>query len=401
MQRCKGTELGLLRRPDEIGTPGNDVRGQRGFTLVEMLVAVGITIGMILATGVVFRSATEAAGKSMGMNDILHQLRAVTGQLERDFSGLRPDMPVAIVFEEALVLDTFGNPVDLNGDGIDDVERRDRVVFFANGDFQYQPSNGLNTVACNLARIFYGQASDNLGWPEGDDGAPTPPRSVLTRRIKVLTVLFSQVFPPDGFYWAGGGATPEIFDSDYMESATVAFWKNEIFENFVEYYFLQDPTGHSSPTNNTASMIRRPFLNKITFPPYVQQLYLLPDVTDFKVEVWFEGAQEWFPSERLLDDLNIGLQLLTPPSTVITYPLIPFGFYWNVNEAFLGQRMIDGVDWRSDLEVKAAVETDPEISEFNPWPEALRFTFRLYDRGRRFYPEGQTFSYVIKLSPRR
>ena len=34
------------------------------------------------------------------------------------------------------------------------------------------------------------------------------------------------------------------------------------------------------------------------------------------------------------------------------------------------------------------------------WPRAVRFTFTLHDRNRQYYPEGKTFSFVVKI-PRR
>ena len=75
-------------------------RRGRGVTLVEMLVAVAITVGMMIITGVVFKSSTDASGKAMASNDVMNQLRALTDQLERDLSGLRSDMPFAIVFQQ-------------------------------------------------------------------------------------------------------------------------------------------------------------------------------------------------------------------------------------------------------------------------------------------------------------
>jgi len=54
---------------------------------------------------------------------------------------------------------------------------------------------------------------------------------------------------------------------------------------------------------------------------------------------------------------------------------------------------VDNLDWISEHDLKT-------FGISHPWPEALKFTFTLYDKGRRYFPEGVTFEYIVKLPPR-
>lgn len=353
----------------------------RGVTLVELLVAVAITAGMLLATSMIFKSATDASGKALATTEIMSQLRTLTRQLEQDFKQLQSDMPMALIFE----MDSGGF-------------RQDRITFFANGDFQTTDGSFVG----NTARVFYGQSQESinplgLGKPGDVDEYPlTSDRRILTRRQKIITPLdvSSLLFgnSPPSMY-------PELLDYISAEQASLSGWKQEPFVSFVNSYFVDD----STLPNYRFSIVRRPdtdlIKRSIRTDPVVQadalqRLYMTSDLTDFKVEIWFNNgpyANLWFPNEVQWDefddeDSENGL-------------FIPFAFYWNVNRApnFNGAIPIAGFagsQWWSDVALQDIKGT------MNPWPKALRFTFTLYDKNRRHFPEGQTFSYVVKLPER-
>ena len=367
----KGAEESVIRHSQQY---------RRGLTLVEVMVAVAITVIMMAATALIFKAATEASGKAMAKNTIMQQVRAVTRQLETDFRGLRPDMPMAIIFQNDPQTKS-----DLQGRKF--VVRADRIVFFANGDFQ---TPGFNTTG-NIARIFYGQSADDR--PATQDIAG-PRRRILARRFKILTALTTEgLFPPNGSSWVG--SSHNIFDSIPIERATLAFWKNENFINFGAYYFRTNLTD----VNATASMVRRPHLAGVynLGPDRMQRLYFLPDVADLKVEVWFEGFNGWFPNPTLVSQVNNLTGFNANPIN------LPFALYWNVRGAPATGVNIDfgdnglPIDWRSDAELETISATN---ADFRVWPQALRFTFTLHDQNRRYFPEGKTFQYVVKLPER-
>lgn len=318
----------------------------RGVTLPEMLVAVSITAAMMLMTGIIFKAASEAAGKAMAHNDIMAQLRALTRQLDNDFKGLRPDMPMAIIFEG----------IDIDGDSIPDI-RQDRISFYTNGDFQ--DING--SISGNLARIFYGQATDihtiSADPTSGD-------RYILTRRQKITSPL--AFTPLDSF-----GTGPLNYDFTDDENSHREFWRTEATSstNFQTVYFTEAAD---------VSLIRRPNIININAAGVsvddlaVQKLYLLPDVDEFKIEFWNNTTGQWdtnfgYAAYWGLPDLDI-----PPPGTPT-----PIGL----------------INWWSEDDLQATSYPDP-------WPKALRFTFTLYDKNRRHYPDGFTFHYIVKLPKR-
>ena len=128
----------------------------KGVTLPEMMTAVGITVIMLAASGMIFKAASHSSGKAMALNDMMAKVRVVTNRLDKDFSGFRGDMPFGVVFE-AYKKD--------NGT----FERRDRLFFFSNGDFQ-----SLNSSQrADMALICYGQSKDIFSNANTDPEIPS------------------------------------------------------------------------------------------------------------------------------------------------------------------------------------------------------------------------------------
>jgi len=348
----------------------------RGVTLVEMLVAVSITVMMLMVTGIVFKSSSEASGKAAALNEMMRQVRAITRQLESDLAGLRSDMPMAIMFEA-------------HRDDPDDgarLVRYDRIAFFANGDFQTMDGGGSG----NMARIFYGQAWD---MPRQPADTIDPPRKILTRRCKIMTAVHHWLLSPVPSAWPQNSIMLAAqYDNTDMECASVAFWKNEPFVKFASPYFNDD-------LSNIVSFVRRPNIAAVEDAivamstiggDAVQKLYMLPDVTDFRIQVGglFGSAWRWYPEPANMFD----------PSGA----LVNQAFYWNAPaNPFIGPMKsfpltANGItiNWYSDTTL-AYFTGIP-----NPWPSAIKFTFTLYDKDRRHFPEGKTFTYVVNLPKR-
>ena len=377
----------------------------RGMTLVEMLVAVGITVILLAIIGAVFTSASGATGLAVASNEIMADARTLTRQLAHDFQGLRPDVPMAIIFEP------YHIDPDITKTGDDYWVRRDRIVFFANGDFQVKDYATGDTIAANMARIFYGQIADTLTLPPD---TPAPPRRALTRRFKILSQAWGTWADLGGNSYGLPYAQTDPVCYDYLpldEWQTLGVWKNMVFD---PYYLL---AYFRSESDVVSSMVRRPVIGNVAAAASdktgffdkvqedaLQRLYFLPDVEDFTIELWFEGATDWFPNPSALYVYN-NPTIGPPPADPIYYPAQPFAFYWNAKGAPTTATNIPVGDLENGgvlVPCRWHSEAQPSIAAFWPkfWPKALRFTFTLYDKNRSSFPKGRTFSYIVELPPR-
>ncbi len=178
----------------------NEIRNtkyeRRGFTLIELVVAIGVMAMVIAFAGVVFKASIASYRIATAQAEIMQKFRAITDQLSSDFRGLHVGMPVFLWFE-----------VD------DSNDRFDQIMLFADGDFQsvrpydtdmnpphYQiPRTTGSPVVGNVARIQYGQAKvyspvANKYWdPNEQVGENSPDRffnkkyRTLSRRQHILT----------------------------------------------------------------------------------------------------------------------------------------------------------------------------------------------------------------------
>ncbi|MBN2376730.1 MAG: type II secretion system protein [Sedimentisphaerales bacterium] len=369
----------------------------RAFTLAEMLVAVSITVIMLLIIGLVFSSSIKATGIGASSNSVMGQLQTLTGQLEKDFSGWRHDMPMAIIFE-GYKFDS-SNPNDPRNPGDPDewgkLVHYDRICGFANGDFQ----DMYGTASGNVARIFYGQMVDNPLLGEFSDVAP--PRQILSRRYKILTAVdperyknasFSSV-PLNLLNWPIA-ITPESYDGHLFEEASVQLWKNQIDTAYFNFFFN---------TAATESFVRSPKYDDIIATgnyQWLQQLYLLPDVTDFKIQIWVmeeifglpgEYKGRWFPNDYDLDKF----WGYAGGNSSDLYR--KFAIYWNTPQLSGSPTIIDNIPWFSPLNCQSYYFADTGFNLLVGNVPAVKFTFTLYDQGRKNFPQGQTFEYIVKL----
>lgn len=145
---------------------------KKGFTLIEMAVAIGLLAMIIIFATVVFRVSIDAYRVAIANTEIMQKVRAITDQLNSDFGGIRREIkyPVAISFN-------FDDNNDL---------RADRVAFIASGDFQSTGQYGIpeRTIVGNVASISYSQAAD----PDPNSDDPEDKRKkILARRQTILT----------------------------------------------------------------------------------------------------------------------------------------------------------------------------------------------------------------------
>jgi len=192
-----------------------------GFTLIELVVAIGILAMMLVFASVIFKVSIGAHRTSTANAEIMQKLRAITDQLNTDFKGLRKDAPLLIWFEQ---------------DANDSSQRYDEIMFFADGDFQstqpYEKStkepatqpyeeNQIKIVRGNIARIFYGQAQSRdsrYGKMKDQPSKLKKEDRILARRRHILTADDDLDDWPD--------ADMGDFDTTYNNK-----YKNEIYEH--------------------------------------------------------------------------------------------------------------------------------------------------------------------------
>ena len=106
---------------------------KKAFTLVELMVAVGILAIILSFSGIVFHASIDTYRVAAASSEIMRKFRAITDQLDTNFEGLLTDAPLMIFFRQ--------DPNDPN-------QRYDQIMSFAYGDFSsfqsyYDAGSGL------------------------------------------------------------------------------------------------------------------------------------------------------------------------------------------------------------------------------------------------------------------
>ncbi|GAG60921.1 unnamed protein product [marine sediment metagenome] len=126
---------------------------KKGFTLIELVVAVAILAMVIFFASTIFKVSIGAHRTAGANTEIMQKLRAITDQLNADFKGLRKDGYLLLHSEKLAGRREFY-------DSDPNIFRADRLYYFSTGDFQswFDPD-----VRSNIARVYFGHDSDSLG----------------------------------------------------------------------------------------------------------------------------------------------------------------------------------------------------------------------------------------------
>jgi len=144
---------------------------RKAFTLIELVVALGILALVLSFASVIFRVSIGAHRMAMANAEIMQKLRVITEQLDADFKGL------LIEYGGAHTAHTETITID----GQDHQVHSDTMVFFTAGDFQSTDQYDSETIAGNVACVFYGQPD-----PNSYLRPPQPEETVLLRRQTIL-----------------------------------------------------------------------------------------------------------------------------------------------------------------------------------------------------------------------
>ncbi|MGD0551646.1 MAG: type II secretion system protein [Sedimentisphaerales bacterium] len=373
---------------------------QDGFTLIEIVVAIGVMAMVVVFAGTVFKTSIASYRVATAQAEIMQKFRAITDQLNNDFRGLRKDAPLFIWFE----LD----PNDYN-------KRLDQIMFFADGDFQSTqiydttvnpivPAASGSPVVSNLARIYYGQAwSIDPNYVLKDPCNLRPVDRVLSRRQHLY--IANPDTPPRYAQFplntSGVLTIPAILpipvENDKYEHDTnsLSQWQAAV----------NDPVNGST---NVGNIITGCFGNDTAFSYYrpnvnlasTNTLHLLmaEKVGSFSVQwsySYINAGQEyvyWWPSispdgsgSTTYSDFGPDLRSMVRNA---------FGFYFNTVAP-----VPSFTNWFSYIGAQGVYYPGSAgnlVTQKPVFPKAFKFTFTLYD-SRGVFKDGQTFTHIVYL----
>jgi prepilin-type N-terminal cleavage/methylation domain-containing protein len=349
--------------------------GGDGFTLIEIVVAIAIMVMVVGFAGVVFQRSIGSYRTAMAQAEIMRKLRVITEQLDSDFRGLRKDAPMFIWFQQDLA---------------DPNKRYDRIEFFADGDFQSVqpytagpiaphlqiPGTSGNPIVGNVARIQYSQAR-SIDPRTHSMNFPVNLRDydrLLARRQHILTA------DPNIYIWPAD-FTPVNFnpgENDLYEHDTnsISQWQSA----------MQD---QSKCNVVITTCFINGYPNIYTSNSRTLHLLMTEGVGSFSVQ-WsyqFTSAGQtfiyWWPS---IDPDGNG-NFSDSDFSATGMNLNTFGFYFNAADPIL-------TGWFSYNGANGSYY--PAAAAKPVYPQALKFTFTLYD-SRRVFPQGQTFTHIVYL----
>ncbi|AQT68528.1 Type II secretory pathway, component PulJ [Anaerohalosphaera lusitana] len=388
---------------------------RKGFTIIELMLAMALLLALLVGSGVVFSEAIKAHRAAKATSEVSSKLRAITQQLEADFRGLQETGEVAVAWQAV--------PLDHDGDGTtDEYVRLDRIMFFADGDFATYGTWRTDTTSTdgqmlngNLARVCYALASD----PGGNSAIDLMPQNRILARSQhlytAMTVYDKNDNPVDFPDPSGGtlqGATvPFSVPNSFFEfdALTMSGWLNLTFSatgasdksDLLAQIFAIDLMGSSgdegglivSP-NSTVDLFGNATPDGA--PVGLHQL-LSQGVSEFRVQAWSEVAQGWYPqidpsgewdfgddySDRFVDaggsPLDPTLGISSADSPVVLYQ--PGGTYFTVSGAGAADASTGTL----------ALQEAPGLGR------ALKFTFTIHDENG-FFENGKRFSYIVELN---
>ena len=328
-----------------------------GFTIIEMLVAIGLLSALLAGSAVIFSVSVRAQRTAKATAEISRRLRAITDQLNADFAGLRKDAPLAVWFEY--------NSTTNN--------RHDQILFFADGDFQTMRQYVNGTISGNVARVYYGQA-DEIDYASRTDTDKSVVKgyktfNTLARRQHILTNEVQDVSSnarlvvfPD----------PEHFDETFVpfDNSGDDDFGNDVFEYDTVPLSWWQATGNDINAETFRNRLLTTCFDNISGRAGIdftagQTLHMLMSegVGSFEIQRWgdpFTGQLRWWPGA---DPDGDGVD-----------NNFAFGHYFNMAGG------VNLVNW----------------GVLPVFPRALKFTFTLYD-SLGIYEGGKRFTHIVYL----
>ncbi len=398
---------------------------KKAFTIVELLLAMVLLASLLATSGIVFRVAAKSHMTAAATAEIARKLRGITDQLNADFKGLRKDAEFFVVWvPNPILFDDTVNPQTATAAQIERYERLDRIMFFADGDFQsynewpdylVPPTRGDRIIQGTTARIAYMLTKDGLDHLDSGgalvqgkkaenqdankrilgrsqhiltsdstlvDVDPTDPaqtriRWIIPANIDGLLVpplVLGQVDETGAFTQA---------NENYYEFDNLTFneWvnlpyiphKQEIYSVIADIIVDFDPDDGIVPTENCGMVV-----NVDSKPPLNVHQLLSEGVGEFSVQGWYDDpilGPRWYPQ----------LDLTPADGVIIDDKDTDFPMHLTIPNRL------------HDTQVSGRIYNP--LEDFNSIPglgRALKFTFTLYD-SRGVFENGKKFTHIVYL----
>jgi prepilin-type N-terminal cleavage/methylation domain-containing protein len=361
-----------------------ELRTNKGFTLIELLVSIGILAIVISFASVIFRVSIDSHRTAIANAEIMQKLRAITGQLNADFKGLRRDGEIFVIWS------ANAKPGANTGDPNSYV-RFDRIMFFADGDFQSYRVNPM-MVRGNVARISYMLANRSPVNPGNPIRAvqQEPQKRMLARNQHILTAdpAIADSFDPVNYdeqmlySWNSRAEYEKIL----MEEWEIIPWANkaDILSVICDVGIGQ---------SNISEQVRGSNIDPAD--PSTIHMLLCEGVGEFKIQGWSDALQRWVPEvdpdgDGFLADTDFipaqnGIDLHPEEVPGVLYPYR--SWYPLDPNSYVRINNISYPGWKLNQ------------TYFNEIPglgRALKFTFILFD-SKGIIKEGRTFTHIVYL----
>ena len=346
----------------------NKRQTNRGFTLIELMVAVAILAIIMSFASVIFKVSINAQRTAMANSEIMQKLRAITGQLNADFEGLDKDAEIFV----AWVAKPLPSGVSYHDLDLDGYERFDRIMFFATGDFQSYSVNPA--VRGNMARICYMLAQKGNTKPD----VQKPRERILSRNQHIISAdpALPAFFDPNNFTNQQWYQWNNLYEYDKMspEAWKMMSWPNK-----------QDALSVVTDVKVGASALSGQVKGAMVDPADPNSIHMLlcEGVGEFKIQSWYDAQKKWIPEVDPDENGNLSDThfFLNDPNAVpgVLYPYPPNGGV-----------IINNLNYPREQVDRAHFESIPGLGR------ALKFTFTIFD-SKGIIKDGRTFTHIVYL----
>ena len=339
----------------------------KGFTLVELVVAIGIMALAIFFAGTVFKTSINLYRIATAQAEIMQKFRAITQQLDSDFRGLRKDAPMFIHFE------------------MNDYGRFDQIMFFADGDFQSTGLVNNKPIVGNVARIYYGHSQNSYGLQAKD--------RLFARRQHILTADATLEQWPNfavaGSFDQNDPIVTYMFKNDTYEYDWISLSQWQVIANNPAYIdqIINVCFGNIPDFNDHRPVINTADANTI-------HNLMVQGIGSFCVQWGYycpNRAYFWWPSTDPNGSGNTDNSDFGPSGMNSNL----FGIYFN---------SVAPTGWFAPAGTlpdcaKGAYYPGSSVNPLQPrpsYPTALKFAFTIFD-SRGVFKDGQTFTHIVYL----
>lgn len=343
------------------------LRNNKAFTLIELLVAIGILAIVMSFASVIFRVSIDAYRTAIANAEIMQKLRAITGQLNTDFKGLRKDGEIYVAW--------VAKPVPAAGykdNDLDGYERFDRIMFFADGDFQSYSINPM--IRGNVARISYMVA--RKGILRAEDQAREDRILARTQHILTSDPALADFLDPDNFtdlQWYEWNNRYEYGKMSLDE------WKMIPWANKAD--MLSVICDVKIQNSNVNEQIRGAAVDPAD--PNSIHMLLCQGVGEFKIQGWNDALQQWLPEVDPDGDGDlVDTHFFLDDSGNVPGVLYPYPTY--------GRVVINNISYSQGQVDEEHFGAIPGLGR------AFKFTFTLFD-SKGIIKEGRTFTHIVYL----